>query len=611
MFSGKGQRSRTLAVWLAYIAFCTAIIAVTLWLVGNAARERAIVTLTEQTRIDASINTALVLAVLDKQRTVPFVLANDHELRSLLEKPEPEAINALNRKFAALAQGTGSSVIYLMGLDGIALVASNWNEPDSFVGSSYQFRPYFTEALNTGNYEYFALGTVSKRPGLYISRRIDGPNGPLGVVTVKLEFNDLEAEWKATNRPIFVVDERNIILISGNQDWRFKTMGQLSSNELIKIRASLQFGDATLTPLPISIRSSLSENSFLATLSGQGSEREQNYLAVRTNVPSTPWHTYIFTPLGSQVATKIREAQLSVLVALLALAAIASLLIYRRLKIEAKIAEAQRVKIDLEQRVSERTADLLKVTNELQAEILEHRNTESLLQEVQQNLVHANRLAILGQVAAGVAHEINQPVATIRAYSDNTRLLIDREQLQTANENLREIASLTERIGAITNELRSFARKGHQPPQPLSLRDAVASAMVLLRSRYSGSMDQFDIAAIPAGLMVLGQAIRIEQVLINLFQNALDAIRDKGESGRIHISAREGKEKVTVTIADNGSGIPAAILKNLFTPFNTSKDNGLGLGLVIAKEILADYGGTIAATTSAQGTSFTIELRKA
>ncbi|WP_291151771.1 ATP-binding protein, partial [Ensifer sp. SSB1] len=247
----------------------------------------------------------------------------------------------------------------------------------------------------------------------------------------------------------------------------------------------------------------------------------------------------------------------------------------------------------------------------LETEIADHRRTGEKLQAVQQELVQANRLAILGQVAAGVAHEINQPVATIRAYADNARIFLDRGQQQTAVENLASIAELTERVGAITDELRSFARKGRFVAEPTPMREVIEGALMLLRSRFAGRMDAIVIDLPENGLSVYGSRIRLEQVLINLLQNALEALGTRGDA-EIRVHCADGPSgTVSLVVADNGPGIPQHIREDLFTPFNTSKDEGLGLGLAISKEIVADYGGEIAVETSDKGTVFTVRLKRA
>lgn len=597
--------------WALFGLFWVVVFVFVLWIVGDFARDKAILALSEQTRIDANLNTALLRAVLEKQRALPLVLSKDRALEAALQDKTSATIDPLNEKLETLAQGTQAAVIYLVGMDGIAIAASNWRGPTSFVGNDYKFRPYFQEALKNEDAEYFALGNVSNRPGLYISRRIEGPNGPLGVIVVKLEFDRLESDWNNAGRPTFVTDERNIVLITSLSSWRFMTVGSIGQEQLQSIRDSLQFGDAPLTALPLTVKSIGGGDVLLIDALLPGNARNTDFLAIRSSVPSTPWQMYSLAPIRPQITAAMREARLFTFIVLATVATVAGLLLRRRQKIAARIANAQRTQAELEERVEERTRDLSLARDRLQAEISDHRRTETMLQGVQQDLVHANRLAIMGQVAAGVAHEINQPVATIRAYADNAKTFIKRKRLSDATENLDEIAALTDRIGTITGDLKALARKGRSPSEPTSLSQVISGALVLLRSRFSGRMDQLDIALPPSELRVTGQSLRLEQVFINLFQNALEAVDLKENDGRIEVRTQVNNDKVIITVSDNGPGIPQHIRDNLFSPFNTSKEKGLGLGLVIVKEIITDYGGTISAESSIAGTSFRIELRKA
>ncbi|BCP53528.1 C4-dicarboxylate transport sensor protein DctB [Kaistia sp. 32K] len=597
--------------WWAFAAICLVVFGVALWLVGNAARDKALVTLSEQTEIDANLNTALLRRVLERQRAVPLILSKDKELADALSSHDPAASERLSRKLETLAEGTQAAVIYLVDLDGKAISASNWRDTDSFVGRDYNFRPYFKAALENGEAEYFALGNVSLRPGLYISRRVDGPNGPLGAIVVKLSFDELEKVWNQTGRPTFVVDDRGIVLITSIPSWRFLTIGRLGGDEIDAIHASLQFGDASLTPLPLSIKPLDGDQAVLVDAVVPGSSRNTEFIAIHSAVPTTPWQMYSLAPLRPQIDAAVREARLLTFIVLASLATLVGYLLRRKQKIAARIADAQRRQVELEKSVVERTEDLMKARDRLEAEIGERLKTETVLQGVQQDLVHANRLAILGQVAAGVAHEINQPVATIRAFADNARTFIDRKNLDAAAENLQEIAGLTERIGTITGDLRALARKGHRPSEPVELGQVITGALVLLRSRFSGRMDQIHMQLPPPDLCVVGHAIRLEQVLINLFQNALEAVEGMGQDGHIDVRIEERRDTVIVSVSDNGPGIAPNIRENLFIPFNTSKEKGLGLGLVIVKEILADYGGGISVDSAPHGTVFHLEFRKA
>ncbi|MCA1404345.1 sensor histidine kinase [Ensifer sp. IC3342] len=595
--------------WSIFALVALALLAFGLFAAGEYGRTNALNALAEQSRIDASLKASLLRAVVEKQRALPLVLADDTAIRQSLLTPDARSLDQINRKLEELAASAGAAVVYLIGLDGVAIAASNWREPTSFVGSNYGFRDYFRLAIRDGQAEHFAMGSVSKRPGLYISRRIDGPAGPIGVIVAKLEFDGVEADWASTGRPVYVTDRRGIVLITSIPSWRFMTTKQIPEDRLASIRESLQFGDAPLLPLHFSQIEAKADGSSTLDALLPGS-RAETFLRVETMVPSTNWRLEQLSPLTAALSAGARDARLQMLAILVPLLALAAFLMRRRQTVALRSAAERAARNELEARVEERTRDLTMARDRLETEIADHRQTTEKLQAVQQDLVQANRLAILGQVAAGVAHEINQPVATIRAYADNARIFLDRGQSATAAENLTSIAELTERVGTITDELRRFARKGNFVAEPTEMRDVIEGAMLLLRSRFAGRMDTIRISFPPNGLKAMGNRIRLEQVLINLLQNALEALGD-AENGEIRVRCVETERGIELTVADNGPGIPEDVRDELFTPFNTSKEEGLGLGLAISKEIVADYGGDIAVETSDSGTTFTIHLKKA
>jgi two-component system C4-dicarboxylate transport sensor histidine kinase DctB len=595
--------------WLVFAAVALALLAAGLVAAGGYGRSQALATLATQSRIDASLKASLLRAVVERQRALPLVLADDTAIREALISLEGQSLERINRKLESLAESAEAAVVYLIGRDGVAVAASNWREPTSFVGNDYAFRDYFRLAMRDGKGEHFAMGTVSKHPGLYISRRVDGPEGPLGVIVAKLEFDALEADWRLSDKPTYVTDRRGIVLITSLPSWRFMTTKAIPDERLEDIRESLQFGDAPLLPLPFQRIGARPDGSSTLDALLPGS-RAEPFLRVEALVPSTNWRLEQLSPLRSTLAAGAREAQLLMLALLVPLIAFAAFLLRRRQVIAIRSAEERLARNELETKVEERTRDLRMARDRLETEMADHRQTTEKLQAVQQDLVQANRLAILGQVAAGVAHEINQPVATIRAYADNARTFLDRGEGATAAENMTSIAELTERVGAITDELRRFARKGHFAAEPTAMKEVVEGALMLLRSRFAGRMDAIHIELPPDGLKALGNRIRLEQVLINLLQNALEAI-DECAGGTIGVRCEETATGITLTVTDNGPGIPADIRDELFTPFNTSKEEGLGLGLAISKEIISDYGGTIDVDSGPSGTTFTVHLQKA
>jgi len=235
------------------------------------------------------------------------------------------------------------------------------------------------------------------------------------------------------------------------------------------------------------------------------------------------------------------------------------------------------------------------------------------LNELQADLVQANKLAQLGQITAGVAHEINQPLGAIRILADNCIALLERKDSKAPNlisKNLDNIVRLNERIGHITRELRAFSRrKSNRETGPISLRDSLNSAILLNQSRLRENRVKLTRDPFDPKLQVIGGRIRLEQVLVNLLQNAFEALEGSARPQiRISVVAEDGW--VFVRIIDNGPGLPPDVAKALFTPFTTTKENGLGLGLVIAHDIVRDLGGELNVESTESGATFTVKLKK-
>ncbi|MBA4774598.1 MAG: sensor histidine kinase [Rhizobiales bacterium] len=604
------SQAKRRAQWLALAGLWLLVSLGVLLVADEFARNQALRMAGSEAATDAELKIALLNVALERPRAIPLVLSGDPDLAAALDGGGAPALDRLNRKLEGLIEGTQSSVIYVTGPTGLTIASSNWRQDDSFVGSNYAFREYFQAAMKTGMSEHYALGNVSRRPGLYISRRIDAADGrPLGVVIAKVEFNRLETDWNIGGKPVYVVDRNGVVLMTSVPEWRFKTVAPIDEAQRKIISESLQFGNEALSTLPFRAARRASEGVPLIHVDEPGSARG-DYLRLEVPVPTTSWTLHYLQPVAPTLNAIIREGRVVALATLMPLMALSALWLWRRHKALKEKEEEQRARAELEMKVQERTRDLTKTRDDLQAEITLHEKTTGELRNVQHELVQANRLSILGQVAAGVAHEINQPVATIRAFADNARTLLKRDRLSEVTENLEDIAALTERIGTITTDLKILARKGRTAAEPVSVRLVIEGAVVLLRSRFSGQMDALDIALPDQDLKVLGSRIRLEQILINLLQNALEAT-ETIDTARVEVRVREESDMIVISVSDNGTGIPEAIRAQLFSPFNTSKESGLGLGLVISNDIASDYGGRIEVASSEAGTCFSVFLKRA
>jgi len=589
--------------WAAYFAASMIVLAAVVGFAGAVAERRAETDLARQAQTSATLHAAVLRSELAKHRSLPFVLAQDPDVAETLRSADPRGVDALNRKLETLSGGTRAAVIYVLNADGMTIAASNWREPTSFVGSDYSFRPYFKEASAKGVAELFALGTVSRRPGLFMSRRVEGREGMLGVVVVKVEFEALEAEWSSAE-PAFVADPRGVILVTSIPAWRFSTLTRLPRAEQDQLRVEHRFGDAPFAVLKAS-PAPIAGHPPLLTAVGDG-----RFMAASADLGVAGWTIFTFTPVGETLRAAVTGARAIALLVGLIVCGVAFAILRWRGQASVRAARQEAARLELETRVAERTTELRETNQRLVVEIEERRRAEAHVHLMQDELVQSNKLATLGQIAAGVAHEINQPVAAIRAYADNAAAFLDRADEKTAKANLGLIAGLTERIGLITDELRAFARKSSAPAAPVAVREAVDGALLLVGPRVRQQQvrvirDEADEAA-----RVMAERFRLEQVLVNLLQNALEALEGAADP-EIRVQVAIKRSQVRIVVADNGPGVAPEAAKSLFTPFATTKPRGLGLGLVISRDIVAEFRGELSLEPAPGGARFVMSLPKA
>jgi len=347
-----------------------------------------------------------------------------------------------------------------------------------------------------------------------------------------------------------------------------------------------------------------------------GDERAQvRYLELVHPTPEPTWKLILLSDFAP-VSLRVRN---SVAFTAVALAFVLLLLLYldqRRRAISARLKarEAlQQAHDELERKVMERTTDLVSTNLQLTREITERQRAEQVLREAQDGLVQAGKMAVLGQMSAGITHELNQPLAALRTLSDNARVLLAKSRPEEVSANLALISELTERMGKITGQLKAFARKSPSRLEPVSVRRAIANALSLLERRLTSEGVVITQSLPPHEVEVRGDGNRLEQVLVNLLVNAQDAMQG-APVRRVEFIVREQGERVLIVVRDTGSGIPEELLPRLFEPFVTTKESGagLGLGLAISAGIIRDFGGTlVAANRPDGGAEFTIDLASA
>lgn len=536
---------------------------------------------------------ALLGSELQKFRLLPLVLIEYPDVAAAIAG-DVRARAALNATLELLASRTDAADIYVIAPDGTTVAASNWRKPTSFVGQNYGFRPYFRDAMHGGAAEMFALGTVSRRPGLYLARRVERGGKGIGVVVVKVEFDAVESAWSRTSGATFVTDANGVILVTSLPEWRFHTIGAVDPAVIAAAQDTLQFGNAPPRPAPIV----MAPPAAVATIGGE----QRRFRIAEERAPIAGGKIYHLAPLDAPLTAARSQALLIGLAIVLVLGA--------AIAVTLRGSEKQRLqrqaRAELEHEVARRTVELRDANDQLVIESNERIQADRRYRDAREELAQASRLGTLGQVTAGVAHEINQPVAAIRTFAESGATLLDRGASDTARENFATIVELADRIGRITAELRGFAAKRTRSGGKASLESILAGTMILIGERARGTVS----IEIPAALRLLalrGDRVRIEQILVNLLQNALDAVAARAD-GKVIVDAIAAQGTLEIRVSDNGPGVNPAIGDTLFTPFTTSKPGGLGLGLAIARDIAREFGGDLRHAPLPGGARFTLSL---
>ncbi len=559
----------------------------------------------------AEATLALTLHALDghlrRYESAPDILADSDALRALLADPSNEATRReVNRWLSKKNIQLDSSDIYVMTPDGVTIAASNHDQPDSFIGRNFNYRPYFTIALRGGMGRFYAIGTTSGVRGYYFAAPIRDSAGSIaGVIAIKIGLDAIEAEWRAQEARIMVTDPDGIVFLSTDPAWLYKSLLPLTPDRLARSTASRRYAEVIPTTLPHQLAEGRGPS--LITLPGDDATARE-YVMASQLMPRAGWTVRVLL----DTATLHAEARLMTLAALVfigTLAALAVMILQRRAQLADRIALQDRAKAELEQRVAARTADLARANALIRTEVEERRLTEAELRRTQGDLVQAGKLAALGQMSAALSHEINQPLAAARNYADSAAILIDRGDSTRAKENVGQILSLIDRMAAIARHLRHVARKPDAPLQAIPLRAALDETLALAAPRLQGITVT---VALPDDLpAVRGGPVRLQQVLANLLSNAADAMQDRPDP-RILITADTIPGRVLLGIRDTGPGVPAAIADRIFDPFFTTKGvgSGLGLGLSISYNILKDFGGDLRVANHPDGGAiFTLDLQ--
>ncbi|MET0029208.1 MAG: ATP-binding protein [Candidatus Thiodiazotropha sp.] len=569
---------------------------VLLWQVSGYVRDRAQQEIIRSGERQLNIYVTYLQAKLEKYEFLPELLSTNARLVELLERPgDRDRIEALNRYLETINEITDAADTYLMDRDGLTIAASNWQSEKPFVGRNFSYRPYFKEAMQGHLGRYFALGSTSGKRGYYFAYPVRHQGRILGIVVIKVELTDLEQQWQGKRSEMLVTDPEGVIFITTRQDWRFRSLYPLSDAEKRRLDESRRYSGTKVEPLDIRQWQTVQEG-IRRIEWHQGNANSESFLMLEQAMPQVGWRVHLLVSL-KQVNQQVWRSMGFVSVAFAGVILLGLILQQRirrsqeRARYEVQVNQTLREARDrLEQRVQERTEDLFQ-------EIEERRRTEQALRQTRDELIQAAKLAMLGQLSASISHELNQPLAAIRSYTDNARRLLEQDRCLDVNWNLEQITELIESMTQISSQLKLFARKTDGSLSVVSLRQVIESSLRILRPQLRKTMTELRLDLDTLHDRVMADPVRLEQVLVNLIANAVNAMEEQTERW-VSIATSQRKGHLQVAIQDNGPGIAQDHLKRIFDPFFTTRESGLGLGLSISQHIIESMGGTLTAHNS-------------
>jgi len=401
------------------------------------------------------------------------------------------------------------------------------------------------------------------------ARRLEDSSGVLGVIVVEVDLQKFERAWSGISDAVMVTDSTGTIVLATESRWR-----GLSEADALKQQ----------TPQG-AIQRAIRVTADWTVLSADAYIQGEAVMRITNRISFRGWRMTSFTTYVS-----IRERVNAVLaLEIMGFAILLALAFYA-------LSRKSALRMALFQRESAVLRDL---NTRLRREVAERERVQETLAVAEQSLAQSSKLAALGEMSAAVSHELNQPLAAMKTYLAGARLLLGRNRPEEALVSFGRIDDLIERMGAITRQLKSYARKGGDTFSPVNMGDALASSLSMMEPQLRQRHVRIALVLPDDPVFVMGDRMRIEQVMVNLLRNALDATKSVTDP-EVEIILAAG-ETAILAVRDNGVGIKD--FGELFEPFYTTKQpgDGVGLGLAISSGIVNDLGGRLTARNGENG----------
>ncbi|CAN7631464.1 ATP-binding protein [Bradyrhizobium sp. LjRoot220] len=561
--------------WLVRGAIAVALVMAASWLGYAVAFQRGLEYLRAAAQQRLAVEAVRLDGHLSRFEYLPSLLETSPSVFRLLGAPgDPALRQTVSQYLKSINLLAGAENLYVLGVSGDTLAAADFEQPGTPFGQNLSYRPYVSEALSKGRGTFFGVGITSARAGYYLSYALKDGGETRGVATVKVNLESFEHGWRDVESDILLLDERRVAILSSRDAWRFRPMAPVSHQMRDEISRSKPYGNHELTPLGWTFVAQFSDGAARIA-----AENGAAYTLSERPINRGLWKLVLLDDEAPTRQTALIIGAMSGLACIVALLA-AGLVEQRRRAIKQRLANQaalQAANDMLEIRVQERTAEL---------------------RAAQDDLVHAGKLAALGQMSAGIVHELNQPLAALQTAADNAVLLVDRGSIGDARGNLTRIGELIRRLGRLTGQLRVFAYKSSSPLDAVSVEHAVAESLKILAGRVKeGGVTV--VTDVDATICVVADQTRLEQLLCNIVANALDAVESTDRKSILIRARREEGQtaRCRIVISNSGPAIAPDVLQRMFEPFVTTKPagKGLGLGLMLSNHIAHSFGGELRA----------------
>jgi two-component system C4-dicarboxylate transport sensor histidine kinase DctB len=549
---------RVRIVMLAFISLAVTVV----WITNSLLTER----FTETTRNRAEVRLALysgnLLSELQRNSVVPLLLSRDPALIGALTSGD---FQQSSQRLISYREEIGAASIKLLDIDGRTVAATDRAE----LGTNLRTEPFFIEATRSNE----TVFTTNQKPSgafeFAYSRRVQDNGQLIGVVVVTVDLQKFEFSWAGFSDAVVVTDSEGRIILSTESRWR-----GLNEDEALAARSA-----------PSAIQRAVRATADWTALPADAYVQGEAVMRQEARIGFQGWRMTSFTTYAG-VRERVNGVIALEIMGFAILLALAFFMVSRR--------ATTRLRFSMRE-----SAELRQLNAALQREIAERERAERHLEVAEQTLQQSSKLAALGEMSAAVSHELNQPLAAMKTYLAGAKLLLQRKRPEEALSSFQRIDDLIERMGAITRQLKSYARKGGEAFEPVDVKDCVSSALAMMEPQLR-RRDVAIVRNLPrTPVMVEADRVRLEQVLINLLRNALDATKTTPRP-EIQIIVSTG-DMVMITVRDNGTGITD--LERLFEPFYTTKapGDGVGLGLAISSGIVNDLGGRLTARNGREG----------